>query len=70
MGFCADNSLRDNSSMHPTYDAKVYSAAGGTSPLASKTISRRDPTERDVHIETLFCGICHQLEQTGIRGSK
>jgi len=42
--------------MHPTYDAKAYSAAGET-PLASKAISRRDPTERDVQIETLFGGI-------------
>ena len=39
--------------------AKAYSAAGATSPLASTTISRRDPTERDVQIEILFCGICH-----------
>ena len=23
------------------------------------TIARRDPTERDVQIEILFCGICH-----------
>jgi alcohol dehydrogenase (NADP+) len=46
--------------MHPTtYNAKAYSAASATSPLASTTISRRDPTERDVQIEILFCGICH-----------
>lgn len=41
------------------YDAKAYSAASATSPLASTTIPRRDPTERDVQIEILFCGICH-----------
>ena len=29
------------------------------SPLASTTIPRRDPTDRDVQIEILFCGICH-----------
>src|SRR6201984_991898 len=46
--------------MHPsTYKAKAYSAASETSPLASTTIARRDPTERDVQIEILFCGICH-----------
>jgi uncharacterized zinc-type alcohol dehydrogenase-like protein len=46
--------------MHPsTYKAKAYSAASETSPLASTTIPRRDPTERDVQIEILFCGICH-----------
>jgi uncharacterized zinc-type alcohol dehydrogenase-like protein len=39
--------------------AKAYSAASATSPLASDTISRRDPTERDVQIEILFCGVCH-----------
>jgi uncharacterized zinc-type alcohol dehydrogenase-like protein len=41
------------------YNAKAYSAAGAKSPLASATIPRRDPTERDVQIEILFCGICH-----------
>jgi uncharacterized zinc-type alcohol dehydrogenase-like protein len=41
------------------YKAKAYSAAGATAPLASATIPRRDPTERDVQIEILFCGICH-----------
>ena len=41
------------------YSAKAYSAASATSPLASTTIPRRDPTDRDVQIEILFCGICH-----------
>ena len=41
------------------YNAKAYSAASATSPLASDTIPRRDPTEHDVQIEILFCGICH-----------
>jgi len=41
------------------YSAKAFSAASATSPLASTTISRRDPTENDVQIEILFCGICH-----------
>jgi uncharacterized zinc-type alcohol dehydrogenase-like protein len=41
------------------YKAKAYSAASATSPLASSTISRRDPTEQDVQMEILFCGICH-----------
>jgi uncharacterized zinc-type alcohol dehydrogenase-like protein len=46
--------------MHPsTYNAKAYSAASAKSPLASTKINRRDPTERDVQIEILFCGICH-----------
>src|ERR1700724_2597765 len=42
-----------------TYNAKAYSAASATSPLASTKIPRRDPTEHDVQIEILFCGICH-----------
>jgi len=41
------------------YNAKAYAAASATSPLASSTIPRRDPTEHDVQIQILFCGICH-----------
>ena len=39
--------------------AKAYASAGASSPLAPTTIARREPTERDVQIEILFCGICH-----------
>jgi uncharacterized zinc-type alcohol dehydrogenase-like protein len=39
--------------------ARAYSAASATSPLASTTITRRDPTDQDVQIEILYCGICH-----------
>jgi alcohol dehydrogenase (NADP+) len=42
-----------------TTKTKAYSAANATSPLASATIPRREPTPRDVKIEILFCGICH-----------
>ncbi len=41
------------------YNTKAYSAASAASPLASASIPRRDPTERDVQIEILYCGICH-----------
>ena len=41
------------------YNAKAYSAASKESPLAFTTIPRREPTESDVQIEILFCGICH-----------
>jgi alcohol dehydrogenase (NADP+) len=41
------------------YDTKAYSAASATSPLSSDKIPRRDPTDRDVQIEILFCGVCH-----------
>ena len=40
-------------------NAKAYSAVSATSPLTATTIPRRDPTESDVEIEILFCGICH-----------
>ena len=43
----------------PMYKANAYSAASATSSLAATTIARRDPTEPDVQIEILFCGICH-----------
>ena len=45
--------------MHNAYNAKAYSAASETSALASDTILRRNPPDRDVQIEILFCGICH-----------
>jgi alcohol dehydrogenase (NADP+) len=41
------------------YKSKAYSAAGKTSPMSPTTINRRDPTDHDVQIEILFCGICH-----------
>ena len=41
------------------YETKAYSATSQTSPLAITRIPRRDPTDRDVQIEILFCGICH-----------
>jgi alcohol dehydrogenase (NADP+) len=41
------------------YNAKAYSVKSATSPFSSATIARRDPTENDVQMEILFCGICH-----------
>jgi len=41
------------------YSVKAYSAASATSPMASGTIPRREPADRDVQIEILFCGVCH-----------
>jgi uncharacterized zinc-type alcohol dehydrogenase-like protein len=41
------------------YSVKAYSAASATTPLASSKIPRRNPTEHDVQIEILFCGVCH-----------
>ncbi len=42
-----------------TYTAKAYAAASAKSPLKATTIRRREPGERDVQLEVLFCGICH-----------
>jgi len=41
------------------YKTRAYSAASAKSALAPTSIPRRDPTDRDVQIEILFCGICH-----------
>jgi alcohol dehydrogenase (NADP+) len=41
------------------YNAKAYAAASPSSGLAYTKIARRNPTEHDVQIEILFCGICH-----------
>ena len=41
------------------YKTKAYSAASATSPLASDKINRREPTDNDVQIDILFCGVCH-----------
>ncbi len=41
------------------YSVKAYSTAAAKSPLAQASIPRREPTDRDVQIEILFCGVCH-----------
>ncbi len=41
------------------YKAKSYAVSSATTPFGSHTIERRDPTDHDVQIEILFCGICH-----------
>ena len=38
---------------------KAYAATSATSPMAHATIQRREPTEVDVQMEVLFCGVCH-----------
>lgn len=39
--------------------ARAFSAISPTSGLAYTKIPRRNPTEHDVQIEIMFCGICH-----------
>jgi len=38
---------------------KSYAASAATAPLAPFSFDRRDPGERDVQIEILYCGVCH-----------
>jgi uncharacterized zinc-type alcohol dehydrogenase-like protein len=59
MGPDVKNSSWNQEEHNFMFNAKAYSAASATSPLDSTTIPRRDPTERDVQIEILFCGVCH-----------
>jgi uncharacterized zinc-type alcohol dehydrogenase-like protein len=41
------------------YNARAYSVASATSPFSPTTIARREPSDHDVQIEILFCGVCH-----------
>ena len=41
------------------YNAKAYAAGSATSALEAIEVNRREPTENDVQIEILFCGVCH-----------
>lgn len=41
------------------YNTRAYSAANEKSPMSAANIERREPTDRDVQIEILYCGVCH-----------
>jgi len=41
------------------YKVKAYSATSASSPLAPAVIDRREPTDNDVQIEIIYCGVCH-----------
>ena len=38
---------------------KAYAAQNATSPLGPITLDRREVLSHDVHIEILYCGVCH-----------
>ena len=38
---------------------RSYAAQSATSPMAPYTLNRRTPTDSDVAIDILFCGVCH-----------
>jgi uncharacterized zinc-type alcohol dehydrogenase-like protein len=40
-------------------DTVGYAATSATAPLAPFSFARREPTDRDVQIDILFCGVCH-----------
>ncbi len=41
------------------FTTRAYAAPSKSAPLAATTIERRNPTEHDVQIEILYCGVCH-----------
>ncbi len=50
------------------YNAKAYSAASATAPLASDTIARRNPTETDVQLAENFVDLdLWHLNELGLR---
>jgi uncharacterized zinc-type alcohol dehydrogenase-like protein len=40
-------------------DTLGYAATSATAPLSPFSFARREPTDRDVQIDILFCGVCH-----------
>src|SRR6202162_4738233 len=42
-----------------TRAAKAFAAQSATSAMAPFTLQRRSPRPQDVHIEILYCGVCH-----------
>jgi alcohol dehydrogenase (NADP+) len=56
---CEPFTIPKNARRSPMYQAKAYSVASATSPFTSSSVPRREPTENDVQLEILFCGICH-----------
>ncbi len=47
------------SSTVPSFAARALGATGKHAPLGPLSIARRDPGPTDVHIDVLYCGICH-----------
>jgi alcohol dehydrogenase (NADP+) len=41
------------------FSTKAYSTASAASPLGAAVIERRVPTDSDVQIQILYCGVCH-----------
>jgi alcohol dehydrogenase (NADP+) len=41
------------------YSVKAYLTPNATTPLAPANIERRQPSDNDVQIDILYCGVCH-----------
>jgi len=41
------------------FTARAFGAASAKGPMGPLTIQRRPPGPKDVHLEVLFCGVCH-----------
>jgi uncharacterized zinc-type alcohol dehydrogenase-like protein len=54
--FVTEESFGEPQSAHTI---KAFAARSATSPLAPFSIPRREPTQQDVQIEILYCGVCH-----------
>src|ERR1700757_5113349 len=50
---------RETSLKPSTFTAKGFAARSATSGLTPFTFARRLPQPKDVHIEILYCGVCH-----------
>ena len=44
---------------HDSRKVRAYAAQNATTPLAPFVIRRREVGAHDVHIEILYCGVCH-----------
>src|SRR5437868_9636809 len=42
-----------------TYEVKAFGTTSPTDDLKQMNIDRREPSEKDVEIEILYCGVCH-----------
>ena len=47
------------SKMAETFTARAYAEASPTAAMGPFTIPRRAPGPHDIHIEILYCGVCH-----------
>ena len=54
-----DSPMTHGATLAPGLATRGYAAASAGSPLAPFEFERRAPGPKDVHLEILFCGVCH-----------